>query len=160
MTVVLLNSSPLGQNGWHFAEDIFKRIFLNEKCCVSIWISMKFVPKCLIDNNWALVQVMAWYRTGDKPLPEQCWPTSRIYAALWIDEFSCSRAKHVAILLLLFSYIIIKPNITNYSVQGLCFGLSAPVKNIDFPVHIDGLVSARLQYLQCISNRNFKKFLS
>ena len=31
---------------------------------------MKFVPKDLIDNKAALVQVMAWRRTGDKLLPE------------------------------------------------------------------------------------------
>ena len=29
-----------------------------------------FVPKGLIDNKAALVQVMAWHRTGDKPLFE------------------------------------------------------------------------------------------
>ena len=29
-----------------------------------------FVPKGPIDNKWALVQVMAWRRIGDKPLPE------------------------------------------------------------------------------------------
>ena len=28
--VTLVNSSPPGQNGRHFADDIFKRIFLNE----------------------------------------------------------------------------------------------------------------------------------
>ena len=29
-----------------------------------------FVPKGPVDNKWALVRVMAWRRTGDKPLPE------------------------------------------------------------------------------------------
>ena len=38
--------------------------------CISIWISFKFVPKVLIDTKAAVVQVMAWRRTGDKPLPE------------------------------------------------------------------------------------------
>ena len=33
-------------------------------------ISLKFVPKGPIDNKAALVQVMAWRWTGDKPLPE------------------------------------------------------------------------------------------
>ena len=36
-----------------------------------IRISLKFVPKGPIDNESALIQVMAWYRTGNKPLPEQ-----------------------------------------------------------------------------------------
>ena len=35
-----------------------------------ITISLKFIPKGLIDKKATLVQVMAWRRTGDKPLPE------------------------------------------------------------------------------------------
>ena len=31
LSEVLFNSSPSGQNGRHFAEAIFKRIFVNEK---------------------------------------------------------------------------------------------------------------------------------
>ena len=57
--------SPV-QNGHYFADDIVKCIFLNEKFCISISISLKFVTK----SSTALVQVMAWRRTGDKPLPE------------------------------------------------------------------------------------------
>ena len=37
---------------------------------ISIKISLKFVPKGLINNIPALVQVMAWRRPGDKPLTE------------------------------------------------------------------------------------------
>ena len=32
------------------ADDIFKCIFMNEKFCKSIRISLKFIPKGLIDN--------------------------------------------------------------------------------------------------------------
>ena len=67
---VVVNSSPPGQNGRHFAADTFKCIFMNENPCILIQISLKFVPKGPIDNIPALVQVMAWRRTGDKPLPE------------------------------------------------------------------------------------------
>ena len=35
-----------------------------------IQISQKFVQEGPIDNMWALVQVMAWCQTGDKPLFE------------------------------------------------------------------------------------------
>ena len=52
------------------AEDIFKCIFLNEKICILIKISLKFVPNGPIDNNPELVQIMAWRRKGDKPLSE------------------------------------------------------------------------------------------
>ena len=33
-------------------------------------ISLKFVPRGPTDNKSALVQVMAWCQTGNKPLPE------------------------------------------------------------------------------------------
>ena len=58
------------QNERHFADDTFKRIFMNESIRISIHISLKFVPKGLINNIPALVQIMAWRRTGDKPLSE------------------------------------------------------------------------------------------
>ena len=66
----LINSSLPAQNGYHFADDIFKSIFMNENFGTLILISLKFVPKCPIDNDSALVQVTAWRRAGDKPLPE------------------------------------------------------------------------------------------
>ena len=58
------------QNGREIPDDIFKCIFLNENIAVSISISLKFVSKGLIDNMAALVQIMAWHRSGDKPLSE------------------------------------------------------------------------------------------
>ena len=58
------------QNGRRFADDTYKRIFLNENVRNSIKISLKFVPKGPINNNPALVQIMAWRRSGDKPLSE------------------------------------------------------------------------------------------
>ena len=57
-------------NGRHFADDIFKYIFLNENVSFLNKISLKFVPKGLINNIPALVQIMAWRRLGDKPLSE------------------------------------------------------------------------------------------
>ena len=45
------------QNGRHFADDTFKRIFMNENVRISINISLKFVPKGLINNILALVQI-------------------------------------------------------------------------------------------------------
>ena len=52
------------------ADDIFKLILLNENGRILIQISLKFAPRSPVDNKPALVQVMAWRRTGDKPLPE------------------------------------------------------------------------------------------
>ena len=53
-------------------DDIFKSIF-NESVWILITtctISLKFIPKGPIDYKSALVQVVAWHRTGEKPLPE------------------------------------------------------------------------------------------
>ena len=47
-----------------------KYIFTNDKFCISIWISLKFVAKYPIHNKPALVLVMAWHHTGDRPLTE------------------------------------------------------------------------------------------
>ena len=58
------------QNGRHFADDTFKRIFMNGNVRISINISLKFVPKGLNNNIPALVQIMAWRRPGNKPLSE------------------------------------------------------------------------------------------
>ena len=73
MLQYLINSSPPGQIGRHLADDIFKYIVLNENVW-NVWIFKKiwlmFVPNDPIDNNSALVQVMAWRRPGDKPWSE------------------------------------------------------------------------------------------
>ena len=45
-------------------------IFLNENDRIPIQISFNHAPRSPIDNKPALVQVMAWCPTGDKPLPE------------------------------------------------------------------------------------------
>ena len=65
-----LNTLRPIQNGRHFADDIFKCIFLNENTSISISVSLTFVPEGLINNISALVQIMAWRRLGDKPLSE------------------------------------------------------------------------------------------
>ena len=65
-----VNSLRPRPNRRYFADDIFKRIFFNENVWISIKISLKFVPKGPINNIPALVQIMAWRRSGDKPLSE------------------------------------------------------------------------------------------
>ena len=65
-----INTLRPRQNGRRFADDTVKRIFLNENVRISIKISLKFVPKGPISNIPALVRIMAWRRSGDKPLSE------------------------------------------------------------------------------------------
>ena len=68
----MINSLWPRQDGRRFADDLFKCIFifLNENVRISIKISLKFIPKGPINNISALVQIMAWRRSGDKPLSE------------------------------------------------------------------------------------------
>ena len=56
------------QNGGHFADGIFRCIFVNENVWIPIKISLKFVLNGSINNIPALVQIMACSRAGDKPL--------------------------------------------------------------------------------------------
>ena len=54
-----INSSPTGQNGRHFANNIFKCIFMNEEFYILFRISLKFVSKGGIDDSSTVVRVMA-----------------------------------------------------------------------------------------------------
>ena len=65
-----INSLRLWQNRHRFADDIFKWNFLSENDWILTYISLKFVPKGPISNIPALVQVMAWGPTDDKPISE------------------------------------------------------------------------------------------
>ena len=67
---LVFNTLRPRQDGRHFADDIFTCIFFNENCCILIKFSLKYVRKGPIDNNPALVQIMVWRRSGDKPLSE------------------------------------------------------------------------------------------
>ena len=58
------------QNCRHFADDIFKCIFLNKNVWISPKISLTFVPTVRINTIPSLVQITAWRRPGDKPLSE------------------------------------------------------------------------------------------
>ena len=68
--ILLFNTLRPRKNGRRFADNTFKRIFLNENVWISLKISLKFVPKGSIINIPALVQIMAWRHSGDKPLSE------------------------------------------------------------------------------------------
>ena len=65
-----VNTLRQRQNGRHFADDIFKCIFMNENVWFLNRISLKFVRKGLIKNIPALVQIMTLRRQGDKRLSE------------------------------------------------------------------------------------------
>ena len=70
LEVHFINTLRPGENGRRFTDDIFTCIFVNEKFCILIEISLMFFPWGAIDNNPALVQMMASHWVGDKPLSE------------------------------------------------------------------------------------------
>ena len=65
-----INTLRPRQNARKFPVDIFKCIFLNENVYILIKVSLRFVPKGPMNDIPALVQIMAWHWTGDKPLSE------------------------------------------------------------------------------------------
>ena len=50
-----INLSPPEQNGLHFADDIFRCIFVNDKFRIFIENSPNFIPKVPLRNNLTLV---------------------------------------------------------------------------------------------------------
>ena len=54
-----INTLRPKHNGRHFADDLFKCIFLNENVWIPIKISLEFVPKGPINYIPTLVQMMA-----------------------------------------------------------------------------------------------------
>ena len=67
----------------YFPDDIFKCIFLNENDWISITISLKLVPEGMINNNIpSVIQIMAWRRSGDKPLSEPMMVS--LLAHIWV----------------------------------------------------------------------------
>ena len=58
------------QNGCHFIGNIFKCILMNEKFCIMIPNSLKFVQKGPTNIKSAFVQAIDWHQTGNKALPE------------------------------------------------------------------------------------------
>ena len=70
-----LNTATLTHWGWNkmaaISQTTFSNAFSwNENVWIAINISPKFVHKGQINNIPALVQIMAWRRSGDKPLSE------------------------------------------------------------------------------------------
>ena len=88
----LHNSLRSRQNGPHFANDIFKCIFLNKNVWIPIKISLKIVPKGPINNIPALVQIMAWHRPGNRPLSEPMLVSLLTHICVtrpqWVNRYS------------------------------------------------------------------------
>ena len=95
----ILNTLRPRWKGQNFADDIFKCIFVNEKGCIVNKLSLKIVPKGSINNIPALVQKMAWRRSGDKPLSEpmmvRLLTDICVTQPQWVNTFEWSQLMHV-----------------------------------------------------------------
>ena len=67
------------QKGHHFADDIFKCIFLNENIWIPTAISLTFVPQAIINNIPASVQIIALCHPDDNLLSEPMMISLRVY---------------------------------------------------------------------------------
>ena len=91
-----LNTLRPSQNGRLITDNTFTRIFLNENNRIFIKISLKFVPKGLINNISALVLIMAWRWPGDKPLSGPMMVRSLTHICItrpqWVNSWRAANA--------------------------------------------------------------------
>ena len=104
------------QNGRHFTDDIFKRIFLNENILIPIKISLKFVPKGSINIIPALVQIMAWRHPGAEPLSEPVMVNLPTH--ICVTRPQCVKSPS-SMLLLLFQWEV-KPPMPSSCMRNIC----------------------------------------
>ena len=132
-----INSSPPRQNGRHFADDIFRCIF---QSCSLIKISLKFVPMGLIDNNPALVKIIAWSQviiwTNAYPIH---W---HIYAALGGDELMLSMPNSLEYIVCVYVHVynIYRDTLPMHSrnkVSAVVADGSALIWHLDISTHDD-----------------------
>ena len=70
MVYYSLNTLRTRHNGRHLEAKIFKCILLSEKVRNTMKILLTFVFMGLIDNKLSIIQIIAWQRSGNKPLSE------------------------------------------------------------------------------------------
>ena len=118
ITKVLVNTLRPRQNRRHFADDVFKCIFLNENVWIWINIWLKFIPKGPINLIPAFVQIMAWRRPGDKPLSEPMMISLPTHICVtrpqWVDAHFLSRPYLSGLLWCRFTHDILMECIYGY----------------------------------------------
>ena len=107
MRYVLLYTLKRIQNRRRLADDILNFNCVCENCCILIEIYLKFVPKCSITNNIALLQITVWHKTGDRPLYEANMAMFTDAYMHYLAPLSYIQQKFVSCLLRLYSSIIL-----------------------------------------------------
>ena len=79
-----MNIFKTKQDGHHFADDIFKYMFMTENVCtlIEIEISLKIAPLVSLEYDTASVSIVASRRIGNKPLSEPRMAQFTIYTSL------------------------------------------------------------------------------
>ena len=72
-----VNSSHPKQNGRHFADDMFLRIFLNE----NIWIKKKIIEIHSLGSNWQCISIVS----------DNGFARSRWQAIIWTNAYPVHR---------------------------------------------------------------------
>ena len=97
--LALFTLRPLTKNCHHFKDDIFKYIFLNKNVWTLPKISLKFVPNIQINHIPALVQIKAWYQTGDKSLSEPMIVSLLMHICVtgpqWVNEIKHNKIMYI-----------------------------------------------------------------
>ena len=103
----MVNTLRPRQDGCHFPDDIFRCIFLNENISrIAISISLSFVPKGPIDNIPSLVKIMAWRRSGDKPLSEPMMASLLTHICITGPQWVKNKYKQFAVAYVTFNFIL------------------------------------------------------
>ena len=84
----VVNTLRLRHNGCHFQTTFSNVFFLNENIWISTKISLNFVPEGVINSIPALVQIMAWRCSGDKPLSEPMMVSLLTYIYAFLDAMT------------------------------------------------------------------------
>ena len=102
------------------ADDISKRFFFHEKLRILIEISLKFVPKGPIDNNPALVEIMACCLIGDKSLSEpmltRFTDAYMLHYGRWVNFYHHLSSYTFLILIFLLIHIVLIELLSIYKV--------------------------------------------
>ena len=114
---IAFNTLRPGQNGRRFTDDTFKRIFLNENVRISIKISLKLVPKGPINIIPSLVQIMAWRRSGDKPLSEPKVESLLTHICVTRPQWVKNISWHILLLIESFLFYLRRIFILNISIS-------------------------------------------
>ena len=81
------------KKGPPLCRGVLTKKIMNKSYCCLFTISLKFVPRCSIDNTSSLVQGMVWCCPGDIFYRNEKWPSSLMYICNTnsIVKLSCPR---------------------------------------------------------------------